>query len=410
MAPAIFQDMHVVTTASGLLRVDTELPPSPTSLNSTEFHPSRDDQEQSRLQECWDKSIAQSMDLPEGYQNVYVLMIKWQDKIDQLRVRQEVNDLTSVFQNIFKYDVTELQLEASNPQLQLKSEVLRWAWEHDGPDNLLIVYYAGHGIFDEVKGILGFSPTNNFDDRTWASWNTIEKAFREDVKADVFGIMDCCYASDLNRSVLELSRTYEMLAASHIGSTTPQPGDNSFTRSLIKHLKELVVESSPSYFTTRHIQERMQRERASAPPALWSHSSSSRHIRLSKLKPLDERPKKNMEIVSHARFLHLGFALEHELFLESHIEKLTKQLPDTFKQAGVPVVDIKWLGCRKVGRCKFKEVAEFVVRNRGDLSAISPAHSSKRDVDEAGFDEATAGDTSYLRRPGPPRLHVETTI
>jgi hypothetical protein len=82
--------MHVMNPTNGSLRVNTAFPPSPLSLNPSDLDASRDDEEQSILQECWDKSIAKHMDLPDGYQNVHVLMIKWADKIDQLRVRQEV--------------------------------------------------------------------------------------------------------------------------------------------------------------------------------------------------------------------------------------------------------------------------------------------------------------------------------
>lgn len=218
--------------------------------------------------------------------------------------------------------------------------------------------------------------------------------------------MDCCYASDLNRSVLELSRTYEMLAASHIGELTPQPGKHSFTHRLIRHLKELVVENAGSYFTTRHILERMQRERisgASKPPALWAHSSSSRHIRLSKLKPVHERPHRNQSISSHARFLHLGFALEHECFNEMHIEKLTRELPNLMKDAGAPVVDIKWLGCRKVGGRTFKELAQYVIQHREHLSAISPG---KRTAQEAGLDDGSENDMESVLSRSRPKLSL----
>lgn len=89
MAP-IFQDMLVLNPGDSSLRVNTVLPPSPLSLNPSDLNTSRDDEEQSVLQEHWDKSIAKHMNLPDGYQNVYVLMIKWADAIDQLGVREEV--------------------------------------------------------------------------------------------------------------------------------------------------------------------------------------------------------------------------------------------------------------------------------------------------------------------------------
>lgn len=70
----------------------------------------------------------------------------------------QVNDLRSVFENIFKYEVREVNLQPSKSQLQLEKEISAWAYEHDSRDNLLIVYYAGHGIYDRATKVLEFSP------------------------------------------------------------------------------------------------------------------------------------------------------------------------------------------------------------------------------------------------------------
>jgi hypothetical protein len=63
-----------------------------------------------------------------------------------------------VFEKIFKYEVTELQLKAKNPQLQMEMEMMNWIYNHDSPDNLLVVYYAGHGVYDKALKMLEFSP------------------------------------------------------------------------------------------------------------------------------------------------------------------------------------------------------------------------------------------------------------
>ena len=54
--------------------------------------------------------------------------------------------------------MTELQLEGKNPQVQLELEIYRWVYEHDDPNNLLVVYYAGHGVYDKASKVLEFSP------------------------------------------------------------------------------------------------------------------------------------------------------------------------------------------------------------------------------------------------------------
>lgn len=268
-----------------------------------------------------------------------------------------------------------------------------------------------HSRYRRFVTVLMHLSSTNEDSDPRVNWNKAEKPFLETVEGDVFAIMDCCYASDLLRNVPEYGRTFEMLAASHVGATTTQPGDDSFTRCLIKNLKELAVESSHSFFTTRDIVERMQKERPDQAPALWRRiPGNSRHIRLSKLKPLDERPKRNKEMTSHERFLHLGFALKHDSFLEKHIEGLTKKLPNLFSEEGVPLVDIKWLGCRKVGNPKFREVAQWVVENRNNLSAISPSHTRKRNADDADLEEGMVEVAECPTTHKLPRLHTEKTI
>jgi hypothetical protein len=233
----------------------------------------------------------------------------------------------------------------------------------------------------------------------------------EKVKANVLTIMDCCYASDLLRNIPEHGRTFEMIAASDIGAPTPEPGENSFTRCLIKHLKVLAVESSGgygSYFDTHDLVERMAKERFDSPPRLWRRiPGSSRHIELRKLKPKNERPTQKSSIPSHARFLHLGFALKHETITETQIRYLTKELPGLFSNRGLPLVNIKWLGCRKEGKPTLKDIAHFVSKNRRDLSAITPPPSErKRSADEAGLDESASDRT----RPKQPTLTTHTSL
>jgi hypothetical protein len=70
--------------------IETQCLATPPGSSISEFHDASDDQQESKLQKCWDKSIAKHMDLPDGYHNIHVLMVKWHDDIDQLRVASEV--------------------------------------------------------------------------------------------------------------------------------------------------------------------------------------------------------------------------------------------------------------------------------------------------------------------------------
>ncbi|KAI8932733.1 hypothetical protein NX059_010224 [Plenodomus lindquistii] len=388
MAPVLTTEPEQMPATAGL-RLQTSLPLTPPSSNIVSCRPSTDDQHETRLQKRWDQSIALHMDLPDGYRDVHVLMVKWEDSIDQLNVRPEVDALANVFRDIFLFDVKEVQLGPKKSQHQLDMEITSWIYANDSVGSLLIVYYAGHGVYDEKAKALEICP-DNLGTYQSVSWTRSEKPFIETVESDVFLIMDCCYASDMLRNVAEVGRTFEMLTASHIGQTTCQPGPNSFTTCLIKHLKELANESERSHFTTLDIHQRMQRER-DEPPALWRRlSGSDRHIRFRKLKPEHERPiKDEINRLQYSQFLHLGFALKNDAFDETHIERLTKKLPKLFQKAKIPLVDIRWLGCRKVSSSRFRELVEMaLVKSRGDQSAVSPRTGRKRSADEADLVEA----------------------
>lgn len=42
------------------------------------------------MQMWWDEAIVRNMDLPEGYEKVAVLLVKWDDELDDLKTRAEV--------------------------------------------------------------------------------------------------------------------------------------------------------------------------------------------------------------------------------------------------------------------------------------------------------------------------------
>ena len=85
-------------------------------------------------------------------------------------------------------------------------------------------------------------------------WNRTENLLR-DTQADVLQIFDCCYAGTLvTRS--PSTRSFEYLAATGAGDTTPCPGPTSFTSALIWALKELKEELGR--FTTQQLTEKIK--------------------------------------------------------------------------------------------------------------------------------------------------------
>jgi hypothetical protein len=46
---------------------------------------------ESQMEAWWDQSVSTNLKLPEGYQHVAVLIIQWDEEIDQLEVAREVS-------------------------------------------------------------------------------------------------------------------------------------------------------------------------------------------------------------------------------------------------------------------------------------------------------------------------------
>ncbi|KAL1626831.1 hypothetical protein SLS56_006647 [Neofusicoccum ribis] len=230
------------------------------------------DESESDMQAHWVHFISKNMELRDGYFKVSVLIIKWADGLDQLQVNKECQELEDLFENTFKYETETLALGGSErTQLQLISGIGNFAHKSGGEDNLLIVYYAGHGVYHKDKHLLEFFPSTNEPRSNFNNvyWNPAERLLIDEVEADVLSIMDCCFSSDLVRNVVETGRTFEMLSASGVGQVTPAPGEKSFTRALIKCLKTLESGSVGGSFTTRDVIEQIQKERPLTPPALW---------------------------------------------------------------------------------------------------------------------------------------------
>ncbi|OCK96157.1 uncharacterized protein K441DRAFT_553595, partial [Cenococcum geophilum 1.58] len=239
---------------------------------------------QSKMQDWWDQSISKNMGLPDRYQHVSVLLIKWHDKIDQLEVAQEVRDLEKLFKETFNYQTTVVELDAVKPQLRLECEITRFASENDAKHNLLILYYAGHGIYNHKEDILYLAAYSG-SELPRVSWNEAARTLVKNVEGDIFALMDCCFASNLYaRSILDFPRIFEIMAASGVDQVTPRPGKHSFTRALIESLEALAAQFKDSFFSTRDLHEKVIVKRPNTPPALWRAMPNSRHIRLSPIK------------------------------------------------------------------------------------------------------------------------------
>lgn len=174
----------------------------------------------------------------------------------------------------------------------------------------------------------------------------------DSVEGDVLVILDCCYASDIQRSLTHGNKSYELLAASCRNNTTPRPGPNSFTRGLMRSLRELLEDFSGNYFTTYDLLNKISLKRPKGlEPALHNRrfridtAFPSRHIRLAPHKAQDEGhagvfPPHSANIAN----LTLAFELNQRSLDKDEIERLAKVLPAVFKKAKIPLRRVRFRG------------------------------------------------------------------
>jgi hypothetical protein len=73
-----------------------------------------------------------------------VLMISWDDGLDDLDTAAEVNALSDVFTEKFRYTVVKERLTAEKkPAHQLSKHLADFILNFDSESTLLIIYYAG---------------------------------------------------------------------------------------------------------------------------------------------------------------------------------------------------------------------------------------------------------------------------
>ncbi|KAM3066683.1 hypothetical protein ACMFMG_002393 [Clarireedia jacksonii] len=215
----------------------------------------------SKFKAIWDEQIG-AKNTSVTYREAHVLLLSWHPDDDDLHVEQEVRELEDVFRGTFRYTTTRKILKQNPnrpPQSQIKYYLAEFVFEHDNPNNLLIVYYAGHGKLGDNGGGLNLTgattrPDENKDLHEIV-WNSAEHNI-QDTQGDVLVIFDCCNAGEMDRNVRGSAftrRAFEYMAATSHNSTTKKPGLHSFTAALIWALKEMVRCKPGKKFSTQEL-------------------------------------------------------------------------------------------------------------------------------------------------------------
>ena len=105
--------------------------------------------DESEYQVLWNSIMVEgNYKNPSTYKKAEVLLLCWKKESTDMTTEQEVERLQSVFEKRFRYNTHIRYLDNHDEkklQVRLNAKVASFVDEHDGPNTLLIVYYAGHG-------------------------------------------------------------------------------------------------------------------------------------------------------------------------------------------------------------------------------------------------------------------------
>lgn len=340
----------------------------------------------SSMQIAWAETIdPRYYSASTDYQKVAVLMLSWEEPVDDLKVQQEVNDLKDVFENIYRFHVTLKEIRKTNgktAQAQVNAIVATWVLEHDAIRTLLLVYFAGHGRPTTQGGELELNPHrwSPDDAQAWLNrvvWNYSENNLRGN-QSDVLEIFDCCYAGTLGVR-FSVTQAFEYIAACGADDTTARPGKESFTAALIWALKELA--QGGGRFTTTRLLERVR----SAPdfpsdqePVLSSRRENHTNERIV-IHPLSDSTK-SQELTLHTNgTIKKSIAQQEILTLkfvfdarpsEKDIRQLGKNLNHVVYRNELNVNRVVWGGIRPhANDAVFAAISSFKARRKINHSA-----------------------------------------
>jgi len=349
--------------------------------------------------------------IPSFYKHAAVLLLSWTDNKDDMGVQREVDDLAEVFDEQFNYEVEKICLKpkkqnhmkrdrGTNLQIDVYYEVSKFLKHHDGPNTLLVVYYAGHGkpgASNEHLELRSNDASPNHDEAlqqyNTVVWNKTEAVLKE-AMADVLEIFDCCYAGNLGLS-RSPERTFEYLAATEHDKLTRFPGKHSFTAALIWSLKELVRHQPEGRFTTYDLCKKIKEDAPNFPreeqtpklyPRLDPRSPAGRLM----LHPLarDGDPMATTDLtdvqttVHKAReTLNLKFYFETRM-AEQDVTALGEALNDMMRRIGtsIPISRISWNGLEDVA---MKYAKRWMELGRDSKNSASPTSATPSSLNSA---------------------------
>ena len=260
----------------------------------------------------------------------------------------------------FETDIVELD-HRSKPQHQMDRSLITFIEKYDGPQNLLIVFYAGCSVRYQSTRRLELLPSlHSSTDRIsftggQINWFKTEDMLRSDeVDGDVLAILDTPYASknetghisnkenDYKGGEDRTSRRFQLMAA--CDGTISKAGDRSFTRALIDGMMDFLKHDSCPSFSTQKLHQSMEMVsgRSGITSLVWSLLPNKDHISLAPLKPtatpLDKARSRGRG------YLKIGLEIRDASLEHPQVDYLARALSALLDREMIGLRRIDWLG------------------------------------------------------------------
>lgn len=307
----------------------------------------------------------------------------------------QVEQLEVVFRVRFGFHTNIVTFNAlSKPQHQMDRSLITFIEENDGPSNLLIVYYTGHGTYYQCEKQLRLTSDTRLWERAkpFVNWHRSEDILRSDeVDADVLTILDTAYASnqlidrisDNNTSESKNhTKRFEIMSVCMVDETTAAPGPNSFTHALTNALEKFADLDSDNPFSVFSLNQRicMDARRRDTPSMIWSLLPNKSHIYLAPMgKATDEYWQGGQK---DRCYLKLELEFRDEVLSQTQIEEFVRTVKDLGRNKDVGLRSIRWLevGAKPIASALFvRAVVVIVLARRWGLSWSQKASTERTD-------------------------------
>ncbi|KAK2609209.1 hypothetical protein QQS21_002291 [Conoideocrella luteorostrata] len=187
-----------------------------------------------------------------------VLLLSWKDT-DMRFARKEIKRLQSVLEDGYGCEVKEWKIPGRDADLETLDKVRGFLDQYGQSDNLVIVYYAGHGRPGANPGSppLWYARESSEDGEeldTGAIQQLLTRA--REHSPDVLLLHDCCHPLSAHTSNQKESRAVvECIFAGGFESRVPISGPDSFTRALTEELS--VAESNGEVISVVELHRRL---------------------------------------------------------------------------------------------------------------------------------------------------------